>query len=206
MNRSGSTAAAPALASGGWRRRTGSRPSWSTGREASPERRGEVPGRPADRGLPERALRRPAACPRRCACPARRSSCPGTGIARELSLPEESDSYRNDYVRLLPRAQRRAAQPAQRPPHHRGDVPRRGGRPADPRRQEGRPPAGLRGPLPPRPAAAGRAAGRAVHGQPAGARAGVRLAAAAADRLPRGARRRAPRRRWRSASSRRAAW
>ena len=44
---------------------------------------------------------------------------PRHGIARELSLPEGSDSYQQRLPELLPRPQRRAAQPAERPPHHR---------------------------------------------------------------------------------------
>ena len=44
---------------------------------------------------------------------------PRHGIARELSIPEGADSYSNRLRHLLPRPQRRAAQPAERPPHHR---------------------------------------------------------------------------------------
>ena len=116
---------------------------------------------------------------------------PRHGIAREFSIPEGSDSTSNAYLQLVPRAQRRAAQPAERPPHHRGDVPRRGRGPADPRRQEGRPAAGLRGPVPARPRRRRRSCCVVpfTANRPRAA-AGVRLAAAAADRLPRGARRR----------------
>ena len=86
------------------------------------------------------------------------------GIARELSLPADGDVFQSDILDVLPRAQRRAAQPAQRPPHDGRHVPRRRGRPADPGRQEG-------GPARRRSSrcsggavdAAGRSAGAAVH-------------------------------------------
>lgn len=53
------------------------------------------------------------------------------GIARELTIPEGANSYRNPH--LLPRAKRRPAQPAQRSPYDSGDVPHRRGRLADSR-------------------------------------------------------------------------
>ena len=130
-----------------------------------------MPGRPADRGLPERPLRRPAPGRRRSACPASRWSCPGTGIARELSLPESADSYGNDYVRSYrvrngvlhnPRSDRRTTQGTFHVAE--GGLPIPGDKKAVPR-------GGLRRassatPLaPPR-----RPAGRALHRRPAASR------------------------------------
>ena len=68
------------------------------------------------------------------------------GLARELSVPIDSDCFHSDIVASLPRRPGRAAQPGERPPHHRGLLPCRRGRPAHPRRQEGGAQGGLRPP------------------------------------------------------------
>ena len=94
---------------------------------------------------------------------------------------------------LLPRRAGRAAQPAQRPPHHPGHLPRRRGRPARARRQEGRAPGRLRRACwrPPSSRPTRRSRLPFTAGQPQPARV-LRLAAAAAAGLPRHRPRSAP--------------
>ena len=85
----------------------------------------------------------------------------------------------------LPAGQRRAPQPGQRPPDHRGGVPHRRGRPADPRRQDRRAEGGLRPTAGARVRAAAGGHGPALHGQPAGAGRVLRVPAAASRWSPR---------------------
>ena len=77
------------------------------------------------------------AAPSRCACPAARSSSTGTAWRASCRCRPTATSSRATAARQLPRPQRRAAQPQERPPDDGGHVPRRRGRAADPRRQEG---------------------------------------------------------------------
>ena len=114
---------------------------------------------------------------------------PRHGLARLLSLPYDADIYGNDYVRSYrvrngvlhnPKSDRRTTQGTFHVAE--GGLPIPGDKKAVPRsvfaalfRSRGH--------------SAARPAGRAVHGQPARAAPRLRLAAAPADRLPRGPRR-----------------
>ena len=109
------------------------------------------------------------------------------GLARDLSLPARRDEFTNSLLSSYrvangvlhnPKSDRRTTA---------GHVPRRRGRAARPQRQAGGAAGGVRRIVPPGDEPAGGADDAPVHRRRVQARADVRLAAAPADRLPRGA-------------------
>ena len=127
------------------------------------------------------------------------------GMARVMSLPATADSFSSPYLNSYRVPQGVLHNPQQRPPHHARPVPHRRRRASRSGRQSGGAQAGFRGAVGRRPAPAGGPADAALH------RGSGRAWRAASSRCCCGrwcVRRRAaiPRRRWKSASSRPAAW